>query len=55
MPNSRQQFLVEGLVLALQVQHRYRLGCVGGVHGRDCGVLHAIILSAAERSMTNHG
>jgi hypothetical protein len=44
MPDGFKQFLVERLVLALEVQHGHGLDGVGGTLGRDCGVFHAVIL-----------
>ena len=47
MPEGSQQFLVERLVLALQVQHRYRLVCGSRMHRRVGGLLHLTMVSAA--------
>jgi len=46
MAKCFQQFLLERLILALQVQHGYWLSFGGRVR-RDCCVLHGHILAAA--------
>ena len=52
MVDGCEQFLVEGLVLALEVEHgdgHWRgLGGLGGIPGRDWAVLHADILPTME-------
>ena len=39
-----QQFLVEGLVLAFEVEHRYRLGDLAGSGAEAAGFFHMAIL-----------
>ena len=47
MPESSQQFLMERLVLALQVEHRHGLICGSRMHRRVGGLLHLTMVSAA--------